>query len=277
MRHLVLLLALAAGCESPTVPPLPLGAVQFTPPAVYRVWWDLTQACSGLSGDFPRVTWYRVPDAETIPLGDGTQVNGYWNPAGNRIVLAADAELDGSLVRHEMLHALLRTDGHPRAAFIGRCAGTVVCIERCITEAGPAPAPDATAQLVAPGALEIGVELSSTTPRASVDDGHFRMVIAARNPTPNPLIVQLPASGDAGPPVSFSYEISGAGSSSKYDMRADVPEVTRFAAFETKRFIFDFHIGTVGNRYTLPPGTYQFRGSYGEVWAVDSPTASLSP
>jgi len=51
------------------VPPLPLGAVQFTPPAVYRVWWDLTQACSGLSGDFPRVTWYRVPDAETIPLG----------------------------------------------------------------------------------------------------------------------------------------------------------------------------------------------------------------
>ena len=161
--------------------------------------------------------------------------------------------------------------------FIGRCAGTVVCTDRCIIEAGPAPAPDATAQLVAPAALQIGVELGSTTPRASVDDGHFRMIIAARNPTPNPLIVQLPPSGDAGPPASFSYEIIGSGLSAKYDMRADVPEVTRFAAFETKRFIFDFHIRTAGNRYTLPPGTYQFRGSYGEVWTADSPTASLSP
>ena len=113
--------------------------------------------------------------------------------------------------------------------------------------------------------------------RASVDVGHFRMVIAARNPTPNPLIVQLPPSGDAGPPASFSYEIRGEGSWRKYDMRADVPEVTRFAAFETKRFIFDFHIGTEGNRYTLPPGTYQFRGGYGEVWAANSPTAALSP
>jgi hypothetical protein len=277
MRHRVLLLALVAGCESPTAPALPPGAVQFTPPAVYREWWDLTQACSGLSGDLARVTWYHVPGAEWIPLGDGTQVNGSWNPAGNRIVLAAAAELDGSLVRHEMLHALLRSGGHPRAAFIGRCGGTVVCIEQCITEAGPAPAPDATAQLVAPEALQIGVELSSTTPRASVDDGHFRMVIAARNPTPNPVIVQLPPSGDAGPPASFSYEIRGSGLGAKYDMRADVPEVTRFAAFETKRFIFDFHIGSENNRYTLPPGTYQFGGAYGEVWAANPPTATLSP
>lgn len=276
MRRLVLLLPLLAGCELLTAP-LPPGAERFAPPAVYRQWWDLTRTCSGRTGDFSRVTWYRVPGAVEIPLGDGTQVNGYWDSAGNRIVLAASSELEGDLVRHEMLHALLRQEGHPRADFIGRCAGTVVCVQRCITEAGPAPAPDPSAQLVAPSTLQIGVELTPPAPRASVDDGNFRMVVTARNGAPNPVIVQLPPSGDAGPPASFSYGIVGGGLGYFYDGRADVPEVTRFAAFETKRFIFDFHIGTAGNRYTLPPGTWEFRGAYGEVWAPNSPTATLTP
>jgi hypothetical protein len=277
MRRLALLLPLLAGCDSPTAPALPTGAERFTPPAVYREWWDLAQACSGLSGDLSRVAWYRVEGVSEVPLGDGTMVNGYWHPVGNRIVLAADAQLDGQLVRHEMLHALLGRDDHPREAFIGRCAGTVVCIERCITEAGPSTAPDPAARVVAPDALQIGVELSSPAPRASVNEGHFRMVVTARNGAPTPVIVRLPPSGDAGPPVSFSYEIVGAESISSYDMRADVPEAARFAPFETKRFIFDFQIGATTNRYTLPPGTYEFRGSYGERWAPNAPTATLSP
>jgi hypothetical protein len=60
-------------------------------------------------------------------------------------------------------------------------------------------------------------------------------------------------------------------------MRAEVPEVTRFAAFETKRFIFDFHIGAGDFRYDQRPGTFQFKGAYGGVWAVNSPTVTVSP
>jgi hypothetical protein len=256
---------------------LPPGTERFTPPAVYRQWWDLTEACSGLAGDFSRVAWYRVRDTSRIPFGDGTLVNGYWHPSGNRVVLADSAELDGDLVRHEMLHALLQDGRHPRDAFIGRCAGTVVCSGRCISEAGPAPAPDPTARPLAPGALQISVELTSSAPTASVDDGHFRMVVTARNGAPNPVIVQLPPSGDAGPPASFSYEVVSGGSAFFYDMRADVPEVTRFAAFEAKRFIFDFHIGAADDRYTLAPGRYEFRGAYGSVWAPNPPSATLTP
>jgi hypothetical protein len=239
----------------------------------------LTEACSGLQGDFTRIAWFRVPGAESIPLGDGTLVNGRWDPVSNRIVLAEQSARFGDLVRHEMLHALLQGGGHPRDAFIGRCGGTVVCEALCIKDAGPAPPPDPAATTVGPSALQIAVELVPAQPSVSVNDGWFRMVVTARNPTPNPLIVQLPPSGDAGPPASFSYDITDRQFSSgyRYDMRADVPEVSRFAPFETKQFIFDMQIGAGQTRYDIPPGRYWFNGAYGGVWAPTPPTVTLSP
>ena len=103
------------------------------------------------------------------------------------------------------------------------------------------------------------------------------MVITARNPTSTPMIVELTPAGDAGPPVSFSYNLVGNGRGSGYDMRAEVPEVTWFAPAEEKRFIFDFHIGAGPSRYEQQPGTYQFRGAYGGVWAANPPTVVVSP
>ena len=103
--------------------------------------------------------------------------------------------------------------------------------------------------MLGPSALEIAVELVPAQPRASVNDGWFRMEITARNTTAGPVLVQLPPSGDAGPSVSFTYEINeGLSSEYHYDMRADVPEVSRFAPFETKRFSFDLQIGAGGTR-----------------------------
>jgi hypothetical protein len=276
LSPLFLALPLLEACDL-TGPALPAGAEHFAPPAVYQQWWQLTEECSGTSGNLADVNWYRIPSVDMIPLADGTLVNARWDASENRIILAGDTEFAGDLVRHEMLHALLRGGGHPRNEFIARCAGVVVCTEDCITEAGPAPQPDPAAKLVAPSALEIGVEVTPGAPSSSVNGGNFMMVVTARNPSASPVIVQLPPSGDAGPSVSFSYHIVGSPISSSYDMRAEVPEVTRFAPLEMKRFIFDFHIGIDDSRYYKAPGNYQFNGAYGRVWAPNAPTVVVSP
>ena len=278
MRRLILALPLLAACETSVGPRLPTNAEPFTPPAIYREWWALTEACSGLQGDFTRIAWFRVPGAESIPLADGTLVNGRWDRVSNRIVLAGQSERFGDLVRHEMLHALLQAGGHTRDAFIGRCGGTVVCEALCIKDAGPAPPPDPAATMVDPNALQIAVELVPAQPDVSVNDGWFRMVVTARNPMAGPVLVQLPSS-NAGPGPSFSYDITEKQYSSgyRYDMVADVPEVSRFAPFETKQFIFDLQIGAGQTRYDIPPGRYWFNGAYGGVWAPTPPTVTLSP
>ena len=276
MRRIFLALPLLNACDT-TGPLLPPGAERFVAPAVYQQWWDLTEQCSGLSANLSDVLWYRVPGAADIPLGDGSSVNGRWDAVENRIVLDGDSQFAGDLVRHEMLHALVQSAGHPRSAFIGRCSGTVVCTKQCITDGGPASLPDPSAQLVSPSALQIGVEVTPLAPGSAVNNGTFMMFVTAQNTAASPVIVQLAPSGDAGPSASFSYRIVGNSSITWYDMRAEVPEVTRFAAFETKRFIFDFHIGAGDLRYDQTPGTFQFNGAYGGVWALNPPTVIVSP
>lgn len=277
MRRFLLLVPLLSSCEWSTEPALPSRAERFTPPSVYQLWWNLAQQCSGISGDFSAVTWYRVPGAGEIPLGDGSLVNGRWDPLENRIVLAGDDQWDGDLVRHEMLHALIKSAGHPRSFFIGRCGGTVVCTGKCISDGGPAPQPDPAAVVVSPSALKIGVYVSPTAPSSMVNDGTMMLYVTARNSSANSVIVQLPASGDAGPSGSFSFDFEEGSRSWWYDMRAEVPEVTRFAPGELKRFIFDFRIGTGDTRYTIAPGTYKFSGAYGGVWATYPAPVTISP
>lgn len=275
LRALLATILLQA-CD-PTGSLLPLGAERFAPPKVYEEWWQLTEQCSGVTGDYAAVSWYRVPGTAEIRLADGTPVDGRWDEAENRIVLTRESQLAGDLVRHEMLHALLRATGHPRKDFIAKCGGIVVCTQQCIKDAGPAPASNPLAVNVAPSSLEIGVAVTPTAPSSSINDGNFMMVITVRNPTVSPVIVQLSPSGDAGPPVSFSYDIEGSGGGRSYAMRAEVPEVTWFAPLDEKRFIFDFHIGPGDLRYDQQPGTYQFRGAYGGVWASNAPTIVVSP
>jgi hypothetical protein len=278
LRRSLLLLSLAA-CESPTG--LPPGAERFTPPAVYRQWWTLTEACSGLHGSFDAVRWYVLPNASTLELDDGTVVNAAWEARGNRIILAEewDGRYAGDLVRHEMLHALLQAGSHAREAFIGRCGGVVVCTTGC--DAGPAaaPAPDPTAIPADPTRLEIGVEVTTTPASPPASERYVMMVVTARNPSTTSLQVSLAPSGDAGAPGSFSYNLENKtiGEQVRYDMRADAPEVTRFAAGETKRFIFDFWVRDGPTRYDLAPGSWTFRGAYGGIWAPSPPTLTFVP
>lgn len=278
VRHLPLLLlapvSLTAACDWPTAP-LPPGAERFDPPAVYQQWWELTQECSGLSDSMDDINWYHVPGARTIPHERGP-VTGWWSSSGNKIVLAGDARLWGDIVRHEMLHALLQRGGHPRSSFIAKCSGVVYCDQSCLTDEGP-PSPDPTAEHVAPSQLVISVEVAPSTPSSAVMDGHFMMVIRARNPLTRSVIVDLPPAGDDGPPGSFGYRTVHATGYEQYDMRAHAIEVTRFRPGEEKRFIFDFRNSDGETRYDKPPLTYRFDGRYGGVWAPNPPTVTVEP
>jgi hypothetical protein len=126
----------AIACTQAVGPPA--GSRQFNPPARYKAWWRLTESCSGLSGDFSKVRWYRVPNSDSFSL-EGSTVNGAWYADGNRIALGDSEVNNGALVRHEMLHALLRNGNHPRNQFLGNCSDIVVCIDRCVHDGGGPP------------------------------------------------------------------------------------------------------------------------------------------
>jgi hypothetical protein len=96
----------------------PAGSQPWEPPAVYQQWWVKTEACSGLSGNFDRVEWMIVP-GESFPCSSGDCV-GHWEP-GHKIFLASDWSTHEMVVRHEMLHDLMRRSGHPSPPFGTGC------------------------------------------------------------------------------------------------------------------------------------------------------------
>jgi hypothetical protein len=220
------------------------------------------------------VTWYVVTGSPTISAGHLSDLAGYYTGASNRIVLADTASQNPSDIRHEMLHALLGPSvaGHPRDEFLGRCAGTVACVGPCISDAGPPPPPDPAAVTVDPQVLRVSGVINPAAPTRGVDNGWFTFTILVTNPRSTPVSVTLAPSGDAGPPVSFSWDaeclptIKSCGTlvGSLRDERAeDVSSVTRFAAGETKRFVVDFQIDRKGRAFwSIPAGAYAFRGFY---------------
>jgi hypothetical protein len=94
------------------------GEQPMTAPDVYRVWWDKTEACSGLSGDFDRVEWLVVP-GHGFTCSSG-QCAGHWE-SDHRIFIAQDWAQNEMVVRHEMLHDLLGRPGHPNPPFGHGC------------------------------------------------------------------------------------------------------------------------------------------------------------
>ena len=268
---------LLAACEVMTAPPLPDGAARFDPPPAYQLWWAMTQQCSARPGALASINWYVVPGAHSLEV-EGKRVDGYWTSAGNTIVLAEDAMMDPSLVRHEMLHALARVTAHPRDYFLGRCGGVVVCISSCLADAGPPPPANPAALRVSPSELEIGVTLTSANPSPALYGGYFAITVTVRNPRNQPVIVTLPPSSDAGPPVSFEYRVEFDGGVTMYNDRAWDEGVLRFGPGETKRHTFDFHargVSGITGRGGLGPGTYRFRTAFGGVWAPTVPTITL--
>ena len=91
----------------------------------YAVWWQSTEACSGLKGNFAGIEWFQVPNVSTFESQAGTVVGLWENSAGqNRITIAGEYVDNELVVRHEMLHALLDRAGHPQEYFVTRCSLT---------------------------------------------------------------------------------------------------------------------------------------------------------
>ena len=248
---------------SPVAPELPEGTQRFPAPAIYQTWWSMTEACSGNRGSLSTIDWYVVPGVSRFDH-EGQEVAGYWSRAGNRVVLAEGAVLNGALVRHEMLHALERSGAHARRAFLQRCGGVVNCLTNCLRDAGRPPAPRAGLRRVDPDAMVLDVAVDPAQPGARTRDGHFMVTVKVRNPFRDSVVVLLPASGDLAPPIGFSYTVNGEKLGVWFGERAWDADLTVFAPGETHRAIFDFRIDPKfdGSR-RLPPGTYEVRGGFG--------------
>lgn len=120
----VLLGTMGAGCASltPSESLMPAGAVPVPMTAQYQGWFQTTEQCSGLRGNLASVQFYVVPGVETFATPDGQKVGEWISEGGNhRIIIAGNYQDHEMVVRHELLHALLKQDGHPDEYFVTRC------------------------------------------------------------------------------------------------------------------------------------------------------------
>ena len=184
------ILSLVLACETTTAPDVPATAVPFAAPARYALWWRLTQACSGITGDFASVSWYVVPNSRTLSY-QGQRVDAYWIGNPDRIVLADSLRSDGPTVRHEMLHVLLQRNGHPRAAYLDACGGVVVCNGACALEAGLYGSPPASAPELQPRDVDTRVDVLAPLPAEVADSGAVAVLITITNPRTEPVWVRL--------------------------------------------------------------------------------------
>lgn len=92
----------------------PDGAVPLEVPSVYRQWWAELERCAERTANFERITFWKVK-GETFPCPKGPCAGRWQSP---HHVYIAERWIDNpSLVKHEMLHDLLRTGEHPQAYF----------------------------------------------------------------------------------------------------------------------------------------------------------------
>jgi hypothetical protein len=124
MRKLLIVLLAACGEVGPME--AELGAVPYDAPPIYREWWAQVESCSGKTGDFDAVRWFEVP-GDYLPNSFAGARSDY---AAQTVVVAANRKLEANVVRHEALHLLLKTSGHPPEYFgdpqtVGVCMNLV--------------------------------------------------------------------------------------------------------------------------------------------------------
>jgi hypothetical protein len=267
----VLLLSTATACHYLTEP-LPEGTEPFSPPAVYARWWAMTEACSGRTGDLATIHWYQVPGAWEIRVHDGRAAAGYEEPSSDRIVLAGDQVNAGSVVRHEMLHALLRQPGHPDAQFRGACAGLVE------PPGNPWPLPTREYAELSPESLSVATD-AELLPREADGGRWLTVLVTVLNPRGNAVLVAAP--GNAVTPPTFGYLLRGPTGGYQGGEVANDSSVLFFGPFETKRWLFEFKVGSAtamgfNGLDSLGPGTYQVRSGYGWHWSLPD-TVDVTP
>lgn len=264
---LAVAIPLIVGCTRIVEPALPSDAEIFSPPLVYSTWWRMTEACSAVTGSLASVSWYQTSQV-VHDTHSGDVIAGYYERGSNRIVLTASVMMNGGIVRHEMLHALLQKAGHPRAQFLGNCAGTVDCEAPCAADAGPYPAPPQSPIAVPGDSIEITLQLEPHTPTKGIDEGRFSLTEFVRNRTGRWITI-VPTDG-AEPAQTFSFSFAGDNGATGGDRRATDPSQTTFAPHETKRQVFDLNIGDYPFGNQLLPGDYLAHGGFAGWQSGDS-------
>ena len=94
------------------------GATKYFDGSLFRPLWNGLEACSKLSRNLHAVNFYSVP-VETLPSSlHGIRTVGMYFPASDRIFIVEAEKWNTSVIRHEMMHALLRDEsGHPAKYF----------------------------------------------------------------------------------------------------------------------------------------------------------------
>ena len=77
------------------------------------------EACSGNTRP-TRLEWYYMPWPHLVNIGTDYTIAAYFSPP-DRIVIMEEYVDVNVVVRHEMLHALLRDANHPPEYFEERC------------------------------------------------------------------------------------------------------------------------------------------------------------
>lgn len=252
-----IILSMATACHYLTEP-LPDRADPFNPPAVYTRWWAMTEACSGRTGDLAAIHWYQVPGAWEIRLHDGREAAGYEEPSSDRIVLAGDQVNAGPVVRHEMLHALLGQPGHPEAQFRGACAGLVE------PPGNPWALPTHDYANLPPESLSVATD-AELLPRETDGGRWLTVLVTVLNPRGNAVLVAAP--GNAAKPPTFGYLLRGPSGGYEGGEVANDSSVLFFRPFETKRWLFEFRVGSATamgfiGLDSLGPGAYRVQGDY---------------
>ena len=100
----------------------PENAEQFVPPDIYLDWWNETQNCTGLRGNFHRIRWFSVPEFfVTNPLT--LETGAAWWGEPHSIWVSSYFMLEERLIRHEMVHDLLGSAGTHDSPFFLSCIG----------------------------------------------------------------------------------------------------------------------------------------------------------
>ena len=234
-------------------PDLPEGTVPLYPlPAEYAGWWSLVERCSGHRGDLGSVEWLVLPDTRVIPDTGGA--TGVYYQLEHAIVLGDLNARDGWLVRHEMLHALLRGGGHRRVDFIDNCGGIVSCGTVCTDEAGSPLMPSAEMPPMDPSNAQIEVELVPAAVRlSSGTEGCVTLVVSVRNLEDRPVRKYIGGSQSQG----FFWIVDGVGGGG--DTRGRRVNEIAFEAGGTRRHTFDCPQLI---RNDLGPGDYAVRGEF---------------
>lgn len=241
-----------SACVVPSEPAFPSDAVQFQAPSVYKLWWNLVERCSGVSGDFSAVRFYEQP-GETIAKTGSDSANGYWFSDGNRILVGQYRMYEGPLLRHEMLHALLHraegNNGHPAEYFVDKCGGVVHCQGACLASAPPSTLPtDGSVPVMQPSDMSVTAHVDPSPFDSTTYDGWAAITVSVTNPLSRPVWVLAPI-------ASLGFTLANQLGEEAPLFTSPVP----FLANQVRQQVFDVQLAGATK---LAPGAYDLRGIF---------------